>query len=77
MYVYYIQMGKNMAQRFMFIYALIIFLSQFFVVINTSDIPNNSNRNSPKEDVFCNSNDDCPTILYYVSKCVYNFCEYW
>nr|AFK33884.1 unknown [Medicago truncatula] len=41
------------------------------------DIPNNSNRNSPKEDVFCNSNDDCPTILYYVSKCVYNFCEYW
>jgi len=49
----------------------------FSLFNNAGDIPNNSNRDSPNEDISCNSNDDCPTILYYVSKCVYNFCEYW
>nr|AFK38284.1 unknown [Medicago truncatula] len=57
----------------MFFYALIIFLSSFYVIINTIDPPHHiTNHEIP-----CKYNHDCPTILDYISICPYHYCEFW
>ncbi|KEH29837.1 Nodule Cysteine-Rich (NCR) secreted peptide [Medicago truncatula] len=52
-----------MAKIFIFVYALIIFLSQFLVITSRTSVP-------------CNSDSDCPeTTLRKLWKCVDGFCD--
>ncbi|KEH23029.1 Nodule Cysteine-Rich (NCR) secreted peptide [Medicago truncatula] len=52
-----------MAQILKFVYALILFLSLFFILINGDRIP-------------CATDADCPPkILPIIHKCINNFCK--